>query len=140
MRGSLETKERSTVKKVSLGGPIAQWRDEVMGNQHCLPLLTYSKRRERYQVIYRPVTIIIIPLFAKLPWTLRIEMSFTSIPILDLAAARDPATKPQFLQELRHALMEVGFLYLKNVGISDDLFQRVIELGKSFFDIPEEEK
>jgi isopenicillin N synthase-like dioxygenase len=36
--------------------------------------------------------------------------------------------------------MEVGFLYLKNVGISDDLFQRVIELGKSFFDIPEEEK
>jgi isopenicillin N synthase-like dioxygenase len=67
-------------------------------------------------------------------------MSFTSIPILDLAAARDPATKPQFLQELRHALMEVGFLYLKNVGISDDLFQRVIELGKSFFDIPEEEK
>jgi isopenicillin N synthase-like dioxygenase len=67
-------------------------------------------------------------------------MSFTSIPILDLTAARDPATKPQFLQELRHALMEVGFLYLKNVGISDDLFQRVIELGKSFFDIPEEEK
>lgn len=67
-------------------------------------------------------------------------MSFTSIPILDLAAARDPATKPEFLQELRHALMEVGFLYLKNVGISDDLFQRVIELGKSFFDIPEEEK
>jgi isopenicillin N synthase-like dioxygenase len=67
-------------------------------------------------------------------------MSFTSIPILDLAAARDPATKPQFLQELRHALMEVGFLYLKNVGISDDLFQRVIELGKRFFEIPEEEK
>jgi isopenicillin N synthase-like dioxygenase len=67
-------------------------------------------------------------------------MSFTSIPILDLAAARDPATKPRFLQELRHALMEVGFLYLKNVGISDDLFQRVIELGKRFFEIPEEEK
>jgi isopenicillin N synthase-like dioxygenase len=67
-------------------------------------------------------------------------MSFTSIPILDLAAARDPATKPQFLQELRHALMEVGFLYLKNVGISDNLFERVIELGKRFFEIPEEEK
>jgi isopenicillin N synthase-like dioxygenase len=67
-------------------------------------------------------------------------MSFTSIPILDLAAARDPATKPQFLKELRHALMEVGFLYLKNVGIEDELFQRVIELGTGFFDIPEEEK
>ncbi|KAF4481680.1 flavonol synthase [Fusarium agapanthi] len=67
-------------------------------------------------------------------------MSFTSIPILDLAAAQDPATKPQFLKELRHALMEVGFLYLKNVGISDELFQKIIELGKGFFDIPEEEK
>ncbi|KAI5467299.1 hypothetical protein BGZ63DRAFT_344213 [Mariannaea sp. PMI_226] len=67
-------------------------------------------------------------------------MSFTSIPILDLASASDPAKKPEFLRELRHALMEVGFLYLKNVGISDELFQRVITLGKGFFDIPEEEK
>lgn len=67
-------------------------------------------------------------------------MSFTSVPILDLAAAGDPATKPQFLKELRHALMEVGFLYLKNVGISDELFQRVITLGIGFFDIPEEDK
>ncbi|KAH6900254.1 hypothetical protein B0T10DRAFT_20903 [Thelonectria olida] len=67
-------------------------------------------------------------------------MSFTSIPILDLASASDPAKKPEFLKELRHALMEVGFLYLKNVGLSDELFQRVITLGKSFFDIPEEDK
>ena len=67
-------------------------------------------------------------------------MSFTSIPILDLSLAKDPATKPQFLEELRHALLEVGFLYLKNVGISDEFFQQVIKEGKAFFDIPEEEK
>ncbi|KAK4129453.1 Clavaminate synthase-like protein [Parathielavia appendiculata] len=67
-------------------------------------------------------------------------MSFTSIPVLDLALAQDPATKPRFLSELRHALMEVGFLYLKNVGISDEFFKLVIEEGKKFFDIPEEEK
>ncbi|OTA64015.1 putative isopenicillin N synthetase [Hypoxylon sp. EC38] len=67
-------------------------------------------------------------------------MSFTSIPILDLALARDPQTKPQFLGELRHALMEVGFLYLKNVGIPDDLWQQVISEGTAFFDIPKEEK
>ena len=67
-------------------------------------------------------------------------MSFTSIPILDLAEAEDPATKPQFLANLQHALMEVGFLYLKNVGISDDVFRQVIEEGKAFFDIPTEEK
>ncbi|GKT64500.1 2OG-Fe(II) oxygenase superfamily protein [Colletotrichum tofieldiae] len=67
-------------------------------------------------------------------------MSFTSIPILDLALAQDPETKPQFLDDLRHALMEVGFLYLKNVGIPDELFQRVIREGKAFFEIPTEEK
>lgn len=67
-------------------------------------------------------------------------MSFTSIPILDLALAQDPATKPAFLSDLRHALMEVGFLYLKNVGIPDELFEQVKNEGKAFFDIPTEEK
>jgi isopenicillin N synthase-like dioxygenase len=67
-------------------------------------------------------------------------MSFTSIPILDLALSRNPATKPEFLDQLRNALMEVGFLYLKNVGISDELWDEVIKEGKSFFDIPREEK
>jgi len=67
-------------------------------------------------------------------------MSFTSIPILDLALAKDPTTKAQFLADLRHALIEVGFLYLKNVGISDEVFKQVIQEGRAFFDIPEEEK
>lgn len=60
--------------------------------------------------------------------------------MLDLSQARDPATKAQFLAELRHALLEVGFLYLNNVGISDEEFQRVIDEGVAFFDIPEKEK
>lgn len=67
-------------------------------------------------------------------------MSFTSLPILDLSLADDPATKPAFLADLRHALMEVGFLYIKNVGISEHLFNRVISEGRTFFDIPLEEK
>lgn len=67
-------------------------------------------------------------------------MSFQSIPVLDLALADDPATKPAFLRDLRAALMEVGFLYIKNVGISDELFDKVISLGRAFFDIPLEEK
>ncbi|KAF6820718.1 isopenicillin n [Colletotrichum sojae] len=67
-------------------------------------------------------------------------MSFKSIPVLDLSLAHSPETKPQFLADLRYALMEVGFLYLKNVGIPDELFQRVIREGKAFFDIPSEEK
>ncbi|KAG6009748.1 hypothetical protein E4U21_001497 [Claviceps maximensis] len=67
-------------------------------------------------------------------------MSFTSIPVLDLDLARHPDTKPMFLDQLLHALMEVGFLYLKNVGIPAELFREVISKGKAFFDIPLEEK
>lgn len=67
-------------------------------------------------------------------------MSFKSIPVLDLSLADDPATKPALLADLRSALMEVGFLYIKNVGISGDLFKKVITEGRAFFDIPLDEK
>ncbi|KAI9872809.1 MAG: hypothetical protein M1830_001173 [Pleopsidium flavum] len=67
-------------------------------------------------------------------------MSFSSIPILDLSFARNPATKPAFLQSLQHALLEVGFLYIRNTGISDTLIQDVITEGIEFFNLPVEKK
>ena len=67
-------------------------------------------------------------------------MSFESVPILDLALARDPETKPAFLSSLRDALLTVGFLYIKNIGIEDSLIQDVVAQGKAFFDLPQEEK
>lgn len=68
-------------------------------------------------------------------------MSFDSIPILDLSLAQSSPTKPAFLSSLRHALLEVGFLYIKNApGVDSELIQRVITLGKAFFDLPEQEK
>ena len=67
-------------------------------------------------------------------------MSFSSIPILDLSLARSPNTKPSFLDSLRDALLDVGFLYIKDTGIEDALTQDVIAQGKAFFDLPEEKK
>ncbi|KEQ84202.1 Clavaminate synthase-like protein [Aureobasidium pullulans EXF-150] len=67
-------------------------------------------------------------------------MAFTTVPVLDLAKANDPRTKPELLEELRHALMEVGFLYIKNTPIPDNLFEQVKAAGTAVFDIPEEEK
>jgi isopenicillin N synthase-like dioxygenase len=67
-------------------------------------------------------------------------MSFTHIPILDLSLANRPDTKPPFLTDLRHALLEVGFLYIKNVGIEQELFDRVVREGRGFFDLNMEEK
>ena len=67
-------------------------------------------------------------------------MAFTEIPILDIAEARDDRTKPAFLTQLRDALLNVGFLYIKNVGIDQDLYDRVCEAGIKFFDLPDSEK
>ncbi|KAF2215827.1 hypothetical protein CERZMDRAFT_23605, partial [Cercospora zeae-maydis SCOH1-5] len=67
-------------------------------------------------------------------------MAFNEIPVLDLAEARNADTKPEFLQKLRDALLSVGFLYIENVGIDQETFDRVCEEGIKFFDLPEEEK
>jgi isopenicillin N synthase-like dioxygenase len=67
-------------------------------------------------------------------------MSFTSIPILDLSLASSPTTKPDFLLSLRHALLEVGFLYISHTGIPSQLVEDVQTLGKAFFDLPLAEK
>ncbi|KAG9238067.1 hypothetical protein BJ875DRAFT_95725 [Amylocarpus encephaloides] len=67
-------------------------------------------------------------------------MSFDKIPILDLSLAADPSTKEGFLEELRHALLEVGFLYLRNVGIPEELVEGVVREGKGFFELDEGEK
>ena len=68
-------------------------------------------------------------------------MSFETIPILDLSLANSPTTKPALLQDLRHALLEVGFLYIKNVpNIDNDLVDRVKKLGVEFFTLPDDVK
>lgn len=67
-------------------------------------------------------------------------MSFDAIPVLDLSLSRRPDTKPAFLESLRNALLDVGFLYIKDTGIDDALIQDVIEQGKAFFSLPEEQK
>ncbi|KAL8905804.1 MAG: hypothetical protein Q9207_002417 [Kuettlingeria erythrocarpa] len=67
-------------------------------------------------------------------------MAFSSVPVLDLSLALNPSTKEPFLDSLRHALLEVGFFYIKNVGINDGLIEDVISQGKAFFDLPEEKK
>ena len=68
------------------------------------------------------------------------KMSFSAVPVLDLAKANDPATKPELLEQLRHALMEVGFLYIRNTSISDELLEQVKAAGTAVFDIPKDEK
>ncbi|ORY15677.1 hypothetical protein BCR34DRAFT_477498 [Clohesyomyces aquaticus] len=67
--------------------------------------------------------------------------TFSSIPILPLSHALDPATKPAFLTSLRSALLNVGFLYLSETGLPDQLISDVIRECRGFFEkLPWEEK
>ncbi|KAF1851535.1 Clavaminate synthase-like protein [Cucurbitaria berberidis CBS 394.84] len=67
--------------------------------------------------------------------------TFSQIPILPLSKALDPATKPQFLDDLRSALLNVGFLYLSETGLPDELVRNVIsECGGFFEKLPVKEK
>lgn len=69
------------------------------------------------------------------------QQAFSQIPILPLSAALSPDTKPQFLADLRSALLHVGFLYLSETGLPEALVQRVISECRRFFEeLPVEEK
>ncbi|KAG9205438.1 hypothetical protein G6514_008080 [Epicoccum nigrum] len=67
--------------------------------------------------------------------------TFTQLPVLPLSRALDPHTKPQFLSDLRSALLNVGFLYLSETGLPAKLIRDVIAECKGFFEnLPQEEK
>jgi hypothetical protein len=67
--------------------------------------------------------------------------TFSQIPILPLSHALDAETKPAFLASLRHALLNVGFLYLSELGLPAQLLQDVKRECVGFFqDLPLEEK
>ncbi|KAJ1951628.1 hypothetical protein FBU59_000033 [Linderina macrospora] len=63
---------------------------------------------------------------------------FSSIPVLDLAVAR--SNKPQFLQDLKHALIHVGFFYVTGHAITQSFLDHLTSLTVKYFDLPLEEK
>ena len=67
--------------------------------------------------------------------------TFSTLPILPLSHALSPDTKPQFLKDLRSALLNVGFLYLSETGLPEGLVADVVAECKRFFEtLPWEEK
>ncbi|KAK3369902.1 putative hyoscyamine 6-dioxygenase [Podospora didyma] len=68
------------------------------------------------------------------------QHDFTSIPKLDLSLANDESTKPQLLEQLRYALVNVGFLYIVNHGIPEDVIAKVVLALPVLFALPTETK
>ncbi|KAK7544651.1 uncharacterized protein J3D65DRAFT_545351 [Phyllosticta citribraziliensis] len=58
------------------------------------------------------------------------------LPILDLALADDPAQRPALLGQLREALFDVGFLYIKSHGVASSTISHLTSRLPALFDLP----
>ncbi len=68
--------------------------------------------------------------------------SMQNIPSIDLSdfTSGNPETKKAFVQKLGQAYEEIGFVAVKNHGLSDEKSAKLYEQVKAFFNLPEEIK
>ena len=68
------------------------------------------------------------------------ESTFSAIPILDYSLLSTPEGHTNFVAQLRHALIHVGFLYLSNPPVSREVMDALVEYTPRLFDLPQDEK
>ncbi len=68
--------------------------------------------------------------------------SMQNIPSIDLSdfTSGNPESKKAFVQKLGKAYEEIGFVAVKNHGLSDELSAKLYEQVKAFFNLPDEVK
>ena len=67
------------------------------------------------------------------------DILYDEVPSVDLAdfTANDPARRDNFVRTLGDAFENIGFVAVKNHGLSDALTQKLYRSVKQFFDLPE---
>ena len=60
----------------------------------------------------------------------------STLPVIDLSLAEDPASAEEFRTALREATIEVGFFYLVGHGISQERIDEMFEISRRFFALP----
>lgn len=68
------------------------------------------------------------------------ESNFSSIPILDWSLLATDEGHAKFVEQLRYALIHVGFLYLSNPPVSREDMDALVEYTPRLFDLPQTEK
>jgi isopenicillin N synthase-like dioxygenase len=68
------------------------------------------------------------------------ENGLQQLPILDLSLASDPDGKATLLNQLHDALFNIGFLYVKNHGVSEEIISALVEKLPALFDQPPDAK
>jgi len=66
--------------------------------------------------------------------------SFSSVPVLDYSLVADPVRKPTFVTQLRHTLINVGFLYLSNTPVPQEDVDALISYIPRLFTLPQAAK
>ncbi|KAJ3558398.1 hypothetical protein NM688_g949 [Phlebia brevispora] len=71
-----------------------------------------------------------------------VEKGFNEIPIIDLSHIDDPdpAAKAALVASIRDACINVGFLYVKNHGIPQEVIDGALGAAKDFFSLSEDKK
>ncbi|MFT2010346.1 isopenicillin N synthase family dioxygenase [Pontibacter sp. 13R65] len=70
------------------------------------------------------------------------EILFDEVPSLDLAdfTSGDEGRRAKFVQQLGEAYQNIGFIALRNHGLSDELTQKLYAATQKFFALPDEVK
>lgn len=70
------------------------------------------------------------------------EILYDEVPSLDLAdfTSGDPERKARFVKNLGDAWTNIGFVAVKNHGLSDELTEKLYDAVKKFFFLPDEVK
>ncbi|KII94609.1 hypothetical protein PLICRDRAFT_692963 [Plicaturopsis crispa FD-325 SS-3] len=68
------------------------------------------------------------------------QSNFTGVPIIDLQHASDPTRRRDLAKEIRDACIDVGFLYVRAHGISEEIIDDALSASKEFFALPLESK
>lgn len=70
------------------------------------------------------------------------KLAFTDVPVVDLAPAwsGDPAARAKVAQEIADVCGRVGFMYIKNHGISQADMDAIFQTSADFHNLPEEAK
>lgn len=64
------------------------------------------------------------------------SLDFSSVPVLNFQDALSSETKPKFLSELRHALVDIGFFYLSDPSVTEDTRSQFVRKASEFFNLP----
>lgn len=70
------------------------------------------------------------------------RVSFDKIPIIDLEPmfSGDATAKERLAEELRKACTEVGFLYIKNHHVPQEVIQKTFDVAEDYFALPDDVK